>query len=635
MKTAGKSRISIAQKLAKILSLMIMLTLSVATITLSLREYADLQAKLHKKLELTADMIGQNSSVALLFDDKKTAKEVLYAVELDPEIVEGAIETPTHQILARYSRDDSHWHEFWPAGLTKTYQVNRDILYSNKQVVGRIHLTASLKQTYHLLLHNAMINAGIVWVALSLAGLYVLRLQHSFLKPILQLAETARQIEQEDDYSKRAIYEGNDEISDLAEAFNSMLSQIQRNEIYLEAQVQQRTQELEYAMQAAKNANMEKSQFFTKISHDINTPMHAISSLIELSLEIQMENRLRKYLEKMKIASGVLQAIIKDILDLSKMEAGKIQLEAKPFVLEDVLKQVYSTLWVLCEPKNLKLEFPEGLQLCVIGDSTRFIQIFLNLIGNAIKFTEEGQVKLTCIELNRSGDQVLLEFTISDTGIGMTSEQLSNLFQAFKQGDNQITRNWGGAGLGLVISKHLVELMGGNIRVSSQENIGSTFTFTVLLGVAAENSVELSQEKNLSLENSISSLESIKAARILVVEDNEMNRLVVQKMLEQVHLQVEIAENAQQALKMLKEKPYDGVLMDVQMPAMDGCQATRLLRQLPGCENLPVIAITASAMSNERTRCLEAGMNDFISKPIDSKTLFEALLKWIKPTVLD
>ena len=631
MNTNNYPRISISQKLARVLLLMAVLTLSVATISLSLREFDALHESLSKKLTLTADMIGQNSSVALLFDDKQTAREILNALIHDPDITKAVIHTPAGEIFAEYSQPDSEWSAWWPEQIPKTRQITRTITHAGGSPVGRITLTASLSQAYQALLRNAAMNASIVLLALCLAVLLVLRLQRTLLRPILQLATLAREIERGHNYSLRATINGNDEVGDLAEAFNNMLAQIQANEASLESQVKTRTRQLETAKREAETANEAKGRFLANMSHEIRTPMNAVIGLVELCLNTPLTAKQREYLQRVETASRSLMAIINDILDFSKMEAGKMQLEQVPFLLEEMLDQVFATMSQLAAAKGIQLIHPpSGRYHAVIGDPQRLQQVLINLVGNAIKFTEHGEVRVQYEEISRDSQKTRLLFTISDTGIGMSEEQQALLFESFSQGDSSITRNYGGTGLGLVISKQLIEQMHGDISVSSRENAGSTFVFTVALGVSDLASIFYAEQKQpRRLENG--SLAVLRGARILLVEDNEVNRLVAMELLEQAHLQVDIAENGAVALAKLETQTYACVLMDVQMPVMDGYQATRLLKQLEHCKALPVIAMTANVLEENRRKCLEAGMVDFIGKPILPSALYAVLLKWVKP----
>jgi signal transduction histidine kinase len=403
------------------------------------------------------------------------------------------------------------------------------------------------------------------------------------------------------------------------------------------------TEKAQKMAEAALVASKAKGEFLANMSHEIRTPMNGVIGMVNFLLETTLSVEQREYATTVKVSADALLFIINDILDFSKIEAGKMILEKRPFDLRETIKNASELLSFQARSKGLALNYPtEGFPIHLVGDSNRLRQVLINLMGNAIKFTSEGQVTLEVVPLLETDDETQLRFAVSDTGIGICEETQKKLFQSFSQADASTTRKYGGTGLGLVISRNLVELMGGTLELTSNVGEGSTFSFMLTFQKTERTEKEAPLPVEVmdfsSVESSAALPEIPSGTRVLLAEDVKINQLIAVRLLQRLGCIVDLAKNGKEAVEAWRNQSYSAILMDFQMPEMDGSQATQLIRALELSENrpyTPIIALTANSMEGDRELCMASGMSDFVSKPINQQALGIALKKAVARIGID
>ena len=407
---------------------------------------------------------------------------------------------------------------------------------------------------------------------------------------------------------------------------------------HLEELVFDRTVELAESRDAAEAANRAKSTFLANMSHELRTPMNGVMGMTDLALRCATDPKQIDWLKKSQIAAKRLLSVINDILDISQIESERLVLEEKNLSPAETIDGALHVLEAAAQAKGLSLsrDIDPALPDLLCGDATRLHQIVLNFTGNAIKFSERGQITVRASLAEEDSFSVLLRIEVSDQGIGISPEQQARLFHAFTQADGSSSRKYGGNGLGLIISSRLARLMGGDAGVISELGVGSTFWVTVRLRRAVEGqSAEMPSVNAADATDPFVTPREVLArdfrgTRVLVVEDDPMNQEVAECLLEAVGLVPVVANNGLEALELARTGSYALILMDMQMQVMNGVEATRAIRQLPGMSAIPILAMTASAFGEDRDVCLAAGMDDHIGKPVDPDPLYETLLRWLK-----
>ncbi len=591
------------------------------------------KSNLEKTLEVQAEITAENCSAALAFEDKTEAANVLSSLKYNKNIAGCVLTNKSNEYFASYPAElndsiDESDH------LVIDYMINLE-----GEHMGSLRIYGSYSQFYNTMYYGAAAVTILVVVCFGFSYVLGERLQRLISGPILALKDTALHITKNQDYSMRMENNTEDELGDLADAFNEMLVQIQARDRELQSynkeledKVEERTSELEEAMVKAQHlaekaqvANRAKSEFLANMSHELRTPMNAIIGFTSVMLSEEMDEQHMQYMKTIDVSARNLLRIINDILDFSKIEAGRMDIETVPYSIPHVLEEIRSEMNPSAVNKNITLRVmsEKNVSDMQLGDPLRIKQCLINLIGNSIKFTSEGSVTLI-VGMDKESEDEKLTFKVIDTGIGIPKEKIALIFTSFSQADGSTCRKYGGTGLGLSITKNLVKLMGGTITVESEEGSGSTFTVTI------PTTTLLEDNKSASLGSSANSGEMntkgiFAGKKVLVAEDNISNQELVETFLKPTDAEFEIVGNGLEAVKKwLATKSYDVILMDMQMPVMSGYDAVIELRK-SGCD-IPILALTANAMQKDKEECIEVGCNCHVAKPLD-KELFISVVK--------
>ena len=610
--------------------------------SLVVRQHMSLKKLIIEDLTIQTQVIATHSAASLLFEDQDAGTETLAALTAVPEIAAAFIYSSHGQLFAKYETassgnyippsSTSPGHSFHQGRLVLSHTIVHD-----QESLGTLLLIYDMERIYTQIKQNVNIAIAVGIVAILVSFGLAVWLNRTLSKPVAELDRTARIVSQTSDFSIRADKYSEDELGRLTDAFNQMLGEIQSRDTdlakareELERRVEERTYELREAMKRAESASRAKSEFLANMSHEMRTPLNGIIGFTDLLRRGVADEERDDWLNTIYSSGKHLLALINDTLDLSKIDAGKLETESIACSIVDLLNEVVSIVRPRAREKNLyvKLGYVGSIPKTIHSDPTRLRQLLMNIVGNAIKFTDQGGIEIIA-QINQCRDQSNLIVQVIDTGIGISPEKIESIFDPFVQADTSITRRFGGTGLGLAISKRIATALGGTLTVESKIGHGTTFTIQICTGTLDElDTIDHPDQDDPESASSPSNAEFdpnlIKGRCILVVDDGSTNRKLASLVLNRTGAEVEVAKNGQEALEIATTKSFDAILMDMQMPVMDGYTATRHLREKGFA--IPIIALTAHAMKDDKQKCHQAGCTGYLTKPINPDELLNTLV---------